>query len=93
MAVCTYLHYEVIDSFVAETKACEQAIIFSEELGSIIQDIKAKIGSFESITFLLVGRQANVVAHALARESRRFSNPRYRIEEALSIGLHRVRRI
>ncbi|KAK8691504.1 hypothetical protein V6N13_075014 [Hibiscus sabdariffa] len=33
MAACTYPHTGIVDSFAAEAKACERAIIFAIDLG------------------------------------------------------------
>ncbi|MBA0575440.1 hypothetical protein Golob_025266, partial [Gossypium lobatum] len=33
MVACTYLHYGIANAFVAESRACEQAINFMVDLG------------------------------------------------------------
>ncbi|MBA0669701.1 hypothetical protein Goklo_000077, partial [Gossypium klotzschianum] len=37
-------------------------------ISPIVQDIKAKLGIFAKVTFCFAGRQANIIAHALAGE-------------------------
>ncbi|KAK5832069.1 hypothetical protein PVK06_015869 [Gossypium arboreum] len=88
MGACTYLHIGIADAFIAEARACERKVIFAVEMGfravqiEVIQDIKDYVRCFEKITFRFVRRDANMAAHVLAGEGRRFSEPMYWVEEA-----------
>lgn len=78
MAACTFPWDNILDPFMAEARACLQAIVMAEELG--FQDVCVE-GDALTIIRKLNSREANKAAHEMAKEGIRFQHPRYWIEE------------
>lgn len=74
MAACTFPWDNILDPFMAEARACLQAIVMAEELG--FQDVCVE-GDALTIIRKLNSREANKAAHEMAKEGIRFQHPRY----------------
>ncbi|KAK5775078.1 hypothetical protein PVK06_042945 [Gossypium arboreum] len=86
MVARTYPHHGVSDAFVAKARACEQAVTFAAELGfRSIQLEGNSVTIIKKVASSKLDKIANTDAHTLAGEGRRFSVPRYWIEEALEM--------
>ncbi|KAK5824255.1 hypothetical protein PVK06_019026 [Gossypium arboreum] len=67
----TYLFANVVDTFVAEARACERALIFAGSMSFQRLIVKGDSLTVIKSTYRFVPRMANEVAHMLALESRR----------------------
>ncbi|MBA0844963.1 hypothetical protein Goarm_022609, partial [Gossypium armourianum] len=67
VGVETYLFEYVADSFVAEARACERALIFTRKM--CFQRLLDMF--FDEVTYIFVPRAVNEEAHVLAMEGRR----------------------
>lgn len=81
MASCTFLQEKILNSTMAQARACLKAISFSEQLG--FKDVCVEKLAFTVIKKLET-RGANATTHGLAMEGRKYS--------CLMYGLRRYRR-
>ncbi|KAA3459595.1 reverse transcriptase [Gossypium australe] len=82
IGACTYQVNDAADAFVAESRACERAILFAIDMGfrKIMVEGDSLTG-FEEISFNFSPRRGNIVAHTLAVEGHRWPLPCYWVEE------------